>query len=202
MLFVFWFRSRGLQVCDYFFAGALAPAVVVVCGKPVLAAALVNLLAGAARPKAEADTGPWCSALRGIDPEVARARFCPIAWAMDRCAWAAAPAGSSARLICFVTCCLLGSENGQVALRRSLHAQPPRRRHRRLQATQSRRPGITPKTVKAAFQPFPRAFLVYTARAVFRCSCLFVGAGGSLILCVCVRVCGCEGGGGAGVRVD
>jgi hypothetical protein len=71
--FVFWFRTRGLQVCDYFFAGALAPAVVVVCGKPVLAAALVNLLAGAARPKAEADTGPWCSALRGIDPEVARA---------------------------------------------------------------------------------------------------------------------------------
>jgi len=59
-------------VCDYYFKGALAPAVVVVCGKPELATSLVDLLAGSAQPPQASATGvvPYCCALRDINPEV------------------------------------------------------------------------------------------------------------------------------------
>jgi len=64
------FLSSSIQVCDYFFKGALAPAVVVVCGKPNLANSLVDLLAGSVPQESPNVVVPYCSALRDIDPEV------------------------------------------------------------------------------------------------------------------------------------
>ena len=64
--------SRLGHVVDYFFADALAPAVVIVCGKPALASSLVDLLAGGGSggtAAAAAAAGEWCAPIRGVEPE-------------------------------------------------------------------------------------------------------------------------------------